>query len=36
MIIVCIALCVSFGIAIRPAIRYDQNLPISYTGKETK
>lgn len=36
MIIVCIALCVSFGLAIRPALRYDADLPISHTGKEAK
>lgn len=34
MILVVIALAVAYGLAIAPAIRADQELPVSVTGKE--
>jgi len=36
MIILVTAMCVGFGLAIRPAIRHDQDQPISVTGKAKK
>ena len=36
MIILVIALTVFFGLAIRPAVQHDNDLPVSHTGKATR